>query len=43
MRNFKLNYEGEQELSAAKMGFAVGRWSLDSAVKFDSSASYDGK
>lgn len=32
MQNFKFNYEGEQELSAAKMGFAVGSWSLDSLL-----------
>lgn len=32
MQNFKFNYEGEQELSAAKMGFTVGSWSLESLL-----------
>lgn len=32
MQNFKFNHEGELELSAAKMGFAVGSCSLDSLL-----------
>lgn len=32
MQNFKFKHEGEQELSAVKMGFAVGSWSLDSLL-----------
>lgn len=43
VQNFKFNHEGELELSAAKVGFAVGSCSLDSAVRFDSFASCDGR